>query len=428
MKIHYTTYGCKVNYCDTEAIAAMMKDLGYERTDDLSEADIEILNSCTVTENANKRVRAALRQAKRANPDIVTLLCGCYSQVYHNEASGIETADIVTGNSSREDIPKLINDYFENASRVFSHLPHVKGESFELLPQGSETDHTRAFLKVEDGCNRFCRYCIIPYARGPIRSIALEEIASRSRLLKESGYKEIVLTGINLAMTGTDRDYTLADAVKAVAESGVERIRVSSTEPDLITEKVMAELSSVPAFCPQFHMSLQSGCDRTLKNMGRRYTSSEYTDIVNKVRYYFDDPTFTTDVIVGYPGETEEDFEDSLKYVAGLGFLKVHVFPYSQRPGTPAATMDGQISKSVKSERVTALSKACEGSRTQIISGYIGKEVSMLTEQLKGGYWYGYTRRYIPVRIKASDDIDQNMIIKARGTVMKDGILTVEKF
>ncbi|MBR2671394.1 MAG: tRNA (N(6)-L-threonylcarbamoyladenosine(37)-C(2))-methylthiotransferase MtaB [Oscillospiraceae bacterium] len=426
MKVHYTTYGCKVNYCDTEAIAALMKDLGFERTDDLAGADIEILNSCTVTENANKRVRAALRQAKRANPEIITVLCGCYSQVYHKEASAIEQADIVTGNASREDIPKLISDYLEKDSKVFSHLPHVKGETFELLPQGKETDHTRAFLKVEDGCNRFCRYCIIPYARGPIRSINLAEIVARSRMLRESGYKEIVLTGINLAMTGTDRGYTIADAVKAVSDSGVDRIRVSSLEPDLITEPVMAELSGIRGFCPQFHMSLQSGCDRTLRNMGRRYTSSEYSGIVDKVRSYFDDPTFTTDVIVGYPGESEEDFIDSLRFVEKLGFLKVHVFPYSQRPGTPAAVMDGQIPKNIKSLRVTTLSEACEVSRSAIISSYIGKEVSILTEQLKKGWWHGYTERYIPVRIKASENITQNMIITAKGSHVEGGVLVLE--
>ena len=426
MLVHYTTFGCKVNYCDTESIADLMTRAGFERTDSLENADIEIVNSCTVTENAHRRVRAALRQAKRANPEMITLLCGCYSQAYPEDAASIDCADIVTGNTVRADIPALVKRYIEEHEKVTSFLPHAKGELYELLPQGSLDDHTRAFLKIEDGCDRYCRYCAIPYARGHIRSIPLKEIKLRAKELHERGFKEIVLTGINLAMAGSDLDYSVADAAHILSDIGVERIRLSSLEPDLIPEEMMKDLSRVRGLCPHFHLSLQSGCDRTLLSMGRKYRAHEYKEITDRLRYYFDDPTFTTDVIVGFPGESDEDFYESLSFVENFGFLKVHVFPYSMRPGTAAAKMSGHLPKSVKTGRAEIMGEACLRSRENVMNSFIGKRVTMLTEQLKNGWWYGYTERYVPVKIKAVPGIYQNMTVNGVCIENRGGTVTIE--
>lgn len=406
MRVTFYTLGCKVNQNETGALAQLFEESGYTVVPNEEDADVYVVNSCTVTNFGDQKSRKWLRRAKRENPGAVTVLTGCYPQAFPEEAAGIMEADVVTGSGNRrailQDVQKVLDG---EAERVVDIRPHEKGERFEELPMDKFAEHTRAFVKVEDGCNRQCAYCVIPRARGPVRSRDEASILQELHRLTESGYKEIVLTAISLPSYGTDTGTSLVDLVeKAAAVPGVERLRLGSLDPDMLHDDDIFRLSRVEKLCPQFHLSLQSGCDKTLRAMRRPYTTAQFAEIADKLRSAFgaDRVSFTTDVIVGFPGETEEDFEASMAFVTGQRFLKVHVFPYSRREGTPAYDYPGQVPEHEKEDRSRRMTAAVEAVRAEEAARMQGRAADVLLETpLSTTLFTGYTKQYLPVLVTA---------------------------
>lgn len=406
MRVTFYTLGCKVNQNETGALAQLFEESGYTVVPNEEAADVYVVNSCTVTNFGDQKSRKWLRRAKRENPGAVTVLTGCYPQAFPEEAAGIMEADVVTGSGNRrailQDVQKVLDG---EAERVVDIRPHEKGERFEELPMDKFAEHTRAFVKVEDGCNRQCAYCVIPRARGPVRSRDEASILQELHRLTESGYKEIVLTAISLPSYGTDTGTSLVDLVeKAAAVPGVERLRLGSLDPDMLHDDDIFRLSRVEKLCPQFHLSLQSGCDKTLRAMRRPYTTVQFAEIAEKLRSAFgeDRISFTTDVIVGFPGETEEDFEASMAFVTGQRFLKVHVFPYSRREGTPAYDYPGQVPEHEKEDRSRRMTAAVEAVRAEEAARMQGRAADVLLETpLSATLFTGYTKQYLPVLVTA---------------------------
>lgn len=406
MRVTFYTLGCKVNQNETGALAQLFEESGYTVVPNEEDADVYVVNSCTVTNFGDQKSRKWLRRAKRENPGAVTVLTGCYPQAFPEEAAGIMEADVVTGSGNRrailQDVQKVLDG---EAERVVDIRPHEKGERFEELPMDKFAEHTRAFVKVEDGCNRQCAYCVIPRARGPVRSRDEASILQELHRLTESGYKEIVLTAISLPSYGTDTGTSLVDLVeKAAAVPGVERLRLGSLDPDMLHDDDIFRLSRVEKLCPQFHLSLQSGCDKTLRAMRRPYTTAQFAEIADKLRSAFgaDRVSFTTDVIVGFPGETEEDFEASMAFVTGQRFLKVHVFPYSRREGTPAYDYPDQVPEHEKEERSRRMTAAVEAVRAEEAARMQGRAADVLLETpLSTTLFTGYTKQYLPVLVTA---------------------------
>ena len=406
MRVTFYTLGCKVNQNETGALAQLFEESGYTVVPNEEAADVYVVNSCTVTNFGDQKSRKWLRRAKRENPGAVTVLTGCYPQAFPEEAAGIMEADVVTGSGNRrailQDVQKVLDG---EAERVVDIRPHEKGERFEELPMDKFAEHTRAFVKVEDGCNRQCAYCVIPRARGPVRSRDEASILQELHRLTESGYKEIVLTAISLPSYGTDTGTSLVDLVeKAAAVPGVERLRLGSLDPDMLHDDDIFRLSRVEKLCPQFHLSLQSGCDKTLRAMRRPYTTTQFAEIADKLRSAFgaDRVSFTTDVIVGFPGETEEDFEASMAFVTGQRFLKVHVFPYSRREGTPAYDYPDQVPEHEKEDRSRRMTAAVEAVRAEEAARMQGRTADVLLETpLSATLFTGYTKQYLPVLVTA---------------------------
>lgn len=406
MRVTFYTLGCKVNQNETGALAQLFEESGYTVVPNEEDADVYVVNSCTVTNFGDQKSRKWLRRAKRENPGAVTVLTGCYPQAFPEEAAGIMEADVVTGSGNRrailQDVQKVLDG---EAERVVDIRPHEKGERFEELPMDKFAEHTRAFVKVEDGCNRQCAYCVIPRARGPVRSRDEGSILQELHRLTESGYKEIVLTAISLPSYGTDTGTSLVDLVeKAAAVPGVERLRLGSLDPDMLYDDDIFRLSRVEKLCPQFHLSLQSGCDKTLRAMRRPYTTAQFAEIADKLRSAFgaDRVSFTTDVIVGFPGETEEDFEASMAFVTGQRFLKVHVFPYSRREGTPAYDYPNQVPEHEKEDRSRRMTAAVEAVRAEEATRMQGRAADVLLETpLSATLFTGYTKQYLPVLVTA---------------------------
>ncbi|WP_295339244.1 tRNA (N(6)-L-threonylcarbamoyladenosine(37)-C(2))-methylthiotransferase MtaB [uncultured Subdoligranulum sp.] len=406
MRVTFYTLGCKVNQNETGALAQLFEESGYTVVPNEEDADVYVVNSCTVTNFGDQKSRKWLRRAKRENPGAVTVLTGCYPQAFPEEAAGIMEADVVTGSGNRrailQDVQKVLDG---EAERVVDIRPHEKGERFEELPMDKFAEHTRAFVKVEDGCNRQCAYCVIPRARGPVRSRDEASILQELHRLTESGYKEIVLTAISLPSYGTDTGTSLVDLVeKAAAVPGVERLRLGSLDPDMLHDDDIFRLSRVEKLCPQFHLSLQSGCDKTLRAMRRPYTTAQFAEIAEKLRSAFgaDRVSFTTDVIVGFPGETEVDFEASMAFVTGQRFLKVHVFPYSRREGTPAYDYPEQVPEHEKEDRSRRMTAAVEAVRAEEAARMQGRAADVLLETpLSATLFTGYTKQYLPVLVTA---------------------------
>ena len=406
MRVTFYTLGCKVNQNETGALAQLFEESGYTVVSNEEGADVYVVNSCTVTNFGDQKSRKWLRRAKRENPGAVTVLTGCYPQAFPEEAAAIAEADVVTGSGNRrailQDVQKVLNGESE---RVVDIRPHEKGERFEELPMDKFAEHTRAFVKVEDGCNRRCAYCVIPRARGPVRSRDEASILQELHRLTESGYKEIVLTAISLPSYGTDSGTSLVELVeKAAAVPGVKRLRLGSLDPDMLHDDDILRLSRVKKLCPQFHLSLQSGCDKTLRAMRRPYTTAQFAEIADKLRKAFgpDNVSFTTDVIVGFPGETEEDFEASMKFVTEQRFLKVHVFPYSRREGTAAYDFPDQIPEHEKEERSRRMTAAVESVRAEEAAKMQGRMADVLLETpLSATLFSGYTKQYLPVLVNA---------------------------
>lgn len=406
MRVSFYTLGCKVNQNETGALAQLFEQNGFTVVESGEAADVYVVNSCTVTNFGDQKSRKWLRRAKRENPGAVTVLTGCYPQAFPEEAAAIAEADVVTGSGNRrsilEDVMQVVNG---ERDKVVDIRPHQKGEAFEELPMDRFADHTRAFVKIEDGCGRQCAYCVIPRARGPVRSRSEQSILEELRRLADAGYREVVLTAISLLSYGRDTGTCLADLVeRAAGVEGIERIRLGSLDPDLLTDRDIARLAAVDKLCPQFHLSLQSGCSKTLRAMRRPYTAEQYAAVADKLRAAFGDGnvSLTTDVIVGFPGETEEDFVQSLAFVTQQKFLKVHVFPYSRREGTPAYDYPGQLPEHEKEARSRRMTDAVEAVRGRLAQAMAGQQVEVLLETpLSSTLFTGYTRQYLPVVVNA---------------------------
>lgn len=406
MRVSFYTLGCKVNQNETGALAQLFEASGYTVVDTEEAADVYVVNSCTVTNFGDQKSRKWLRRQKREHPGAVTVLTGCYPQAFPEEAAAIAEADVVTGSGNRRAILAAVQQVLDGtAERVVDIRPHEKGEKFEELPMDRFAEHTRAFVKVEDGCNRRCAYCVIPRARGPVRSREESSILEELRRLVQTGYREVVLTAISLPSYGTDTGTGLAELVEhAAAVPGIDRIRLGSLDPDMLTDEDIRRLAAVPQLCPQFHLSLQSGCDKTLRAMRRPYTTAQYAEVVKKLQDAFgkDELSLTTDVIVGFPGETEEDFEASMAFVTSQRFLKVHVFPYSRRSGTPAYDFPDQIPEHEKEARSRRMSEAVEAVRAEEAAAMQGRKAEVLLETpLSATLFTGYTKQYLPVIVTA---------------------------
>lgn len=425
MTFFILTFGCKVNQCESEDILFAMRKCGYVLCDSFQTADVVIINSCAVTSESVRKVRQAVNKVRAKSKNCVVVLTGCFPQAEPADARRTFGADIVIGNKEKSDIPGVIATYLNNKKPIFNVSDIFDLKNFQDNAINCKPNRSRAFLKIEDGCNRFCSYCIIPYARGRVRSKSLESIAEDASLFAKSGYKEIVLVGINLSSYGIDIQKNIADAVEAVcAIEGIKRVRLGSLEPDLMTEDVLCRLANQPKLCPQFHLALQSGSNKVLKSMRRRYTHEEYMDVVEIIRKYFKNPTFTTDLMVGFPGENQEDFEDSLSVLRDVGFLKVHVFPYSVRPGTLAEKFENQIEKKTKFERVKKAMEFSDKIRQDVLNSFSGETFDVLYETVsKDGSYEGYTREYISVKAKCDQNLRGKIISSKFEKVQEDCVI-----
>jgi len=396
--------GCKVNQVESEAIAEAFAERGYEIVDINDKADVYVINTCSVTNLGDKKSRQLIRRVKRTNPDAIVVAVGCYAQTAPEDIKKIEGINIILGTKGRNEIVDYVENY--NAEQgIDCHVGEImKERAFEPISVNKLAGRTRAYLKIQDGCSQFCAYCIIPYARGPIRSRDEEEVLSEVRILAENGFKEVVLTGIHVASYGKDLKTTnLLQVMKKVHEiDGIERIRLSSIEPNIVTEEFASEMAALPKACHHFHLSLQSGCNKTLKEMNRKYTAEKYTEAVEILRKHMPDVAITTDIIVGFPGETDEDFEECYAFAEKTGFAKIHVFPYSPKRGTPAAARKDQVSPQKKDERSEKLMALSDKMAEDFISRYVGKTMSVLFEQCHDdGTFEGHTSNYINVTVKS---------------------------
>ena len=414
MKVFFYTLGCKVNQYETQEMREQLKKNGYKITDDETEASVFVINSCTVTSESDRKTRQCVRHYKKKYPESTVVLTGCMPQSFPEMAEKLIEADIVLGNKNNKLLASSLNEYFSASCRVLYLEQHQSGEPLVSSGISDFEERTRATLKIEDGCDRFCSYCIIPKARGRVRWKPIDDVKAEASALANNGYREIVLVGINLSAYGRGSDLDLADAVAEVSKNEkIERIRLGSLEPDHITDALIEKLSKCEKLCPQFHISLQSGCDKTLKNMNRHYTSDEYFALCEKLRANFKDCTLTTDIMVGFPQETQEDFEITKAFAEKVGFEKIHIFPYSRRSGTVADRMDGQIEKSVKAQRVKELSAVAEKIRNDFLLSQVGKTLSVLMETRQDDEMYmGYTANYTPVKVSKDVEIGDVVDVK----------------
>ncbi|MFV0364209.1 MAG: tRNA (N(6)-L-threonylcarbamoyladenosine(37)-C(2))-methylthiotransferase MtaB [Suipraeoptans sp.] len=414
-KVALHNLGCKVNAYETQAMEESLRTAGFDIIPFGEEADIYIINTCTVTNIADRKSRQMLHRARKKNPSAIVVAAGCYVETSKQEIDPV--IDIVVGNNKKHEIVNIINDYIEKSTGDVLNVKTdiTKEPVYEEMSLGTSTDHVRANIKVQDGCNQFCSYCIIPYARGRIRSREIENVVSETEKLAKSGYKEVVLTGIHLSSYGKDINNNLLNLIVEINKiDGINRIRLGSLEPRIITEDFLRIIAKTDKFCPHFHLSLQSGCDETLKRMNRHYTSKEYMESCKNIRTFFNKPAITTDIIVGFPGETQEEFEQSYDFVKRVGFYETHVFKFSKREGTKAASMDNQISEHIKSERSNLFLKLNEDSRKDFEEALIGTHQEVLIEEKvvrKGEeFFVGHTKEYVKVGIKSDKNIINKII------------------
>lgn len=409
--------GCKVNAYETEAMQELLEQSGYEIVPFEEGADVYIVNTCTVTNMADRKSRQILHRARKMNPDAVVVAAGCYVQA---KAENIDDSiDIVIGNNKKQDLIQILDEYWRKkaedrqVSREILDIGHTA--EYESLHLSKTAEHTRAYIKVQDGCNQFCSYCIIPYARGRVRSRAREEVVREVETLAENGYKEVVLTGIHLSSYGIERGDNLLSLILAVHEvAGIQRIRLGSLEPRIITEEFVKTIAGLPKICPHFHLSLQSGCNATLKRMNRKYTAEEYYEKCELLRAYFSDPALTTDVIVGFPGETEEEFAQSRAFVDKVNFYETHIFKYSKRAGTKAAEMKNQVPEEIKAARSSELLALGRQKERAYEEKLIGRTVEVLIEERAeredGIYQVGHTKEYVKIGLKTSENLENQLI------------------
>ena len=454
--VAFITLGCKVNQYETNAMTQQFIEKGYEVVEHTQKADIYIVNTCTVTNMSDRKSRQMLRRVKEINTEAIVVACGCYAQVAKEELEKIEEINLVLGNNEKKDIVEYVETYIhhQTLSENKEDTLHIKTQSNKIeedvkASQNKEitanveknkitknrvetqtedvmnqkefvefgditfTEKTRAVIKIQDGCDRFCSYCIIPYARGRVRSRKPEHILSEIHKIAKEGIKEVVITGIHIASYGKDfkQEYRLIDLLEEMNEiEGIERIRLGSIEPLLITEEFVSRLEKLSKICHQFHLSLQSGCDETLKRMNRRYTTEQFKNITNLLRNKFKDAILTTDIIVGFPGESEEEFEKTYEFLKEIKFYKMHVFKYSPRKGTKAAVMPNQIDGNKKEERSRRLIELSNQNEKAYNEQYIGKEVEVLFEEEKNGIWQGYTKNYILAHYKTEENMENKLI------------------
>ena len=425
--------GCKVNAYETEAMQHLLEEAGYEIVPFTQKADVYVINTCSVTNMADRKSRQMLHKAKKNNPDSIVVAAGCYVQTSEKEVLNDLSVDIVIGNDRKHDLVRLLEEYsLDSVNDTVDDINDGKHD-FEELFIDQTKEHTRAFIKVQDGCNQFCSYCIIPYARGRVRSRRFENVIAEVERLAANGFKEVVLTGIHLSSYGVDFEEAtgLLELIQAVnAVKGIERIRLGSLEPKIVTEHFASELSKLDKICPHFHLSLQSGCDATLKRMNRKYTTKEYERGWELLRKYFVHPAITTDVIVGFPGETEEEFEQTKAYLEHIHFYEMHIFKYSKRKGTRAAVMPDQIDEQIKAARSEKLIALGHDMSKEFRKFYIGKnEEALFEEKAVIGdkeYFVGYTKEYVKVAKKTDENLENQIVSGRISGMLTDEILLFE--
>lgn len=425
--------GCKVNAYETEAMQHLLEEAGYEIVPFTQKADVYVINTCSVTNMADRKSRQMLHKAKKNNPNSIVVAAGCYVQTSEKEVLNDLSVDIVIGNDRKHDLVRLLEEYsLDSVNDTVDDINDGKHD-FEELFIDQTKEHTRAFIKVQDGCNQFCSYCIIPYARGRVRSRRFENVIAEVERLAANGFKEVVLTGIHLSSYGVDFEGAtgLLELIQAVnAVKGIERIRLGSLEPKIVTEHFASELSKLDKICPHFHLSLQSGCDATLKRMNRKYTTKEYERGCELLRKYFVHPAITTDVIVGFPGETEEEFEQTKAYLEHIHFYEMHIFKYSKRKGTRAAVMPDQIDEQIKAARSEKLIALGHDMSKEFRKFYIGKnEEALFEEKAVIGdkeYFVGYTKEYVKVAKKTDENLENQIVSGRISGMLTDEILLFE--
>ena len=412
-KVAFITLGCKVNQYETNAMCEEFMKKGYEIVDKEEKADIYIINTCTVTNMSDRKSRQMLRRVKEINKEAVVVACGCYVQVAKDELEKMEEIDLVLGNNEKKAIVEYTENFIKEHQKIEKVEDVMRTNEFVDFGDVTFTEKTRAVIKVQDGCDRFCSYCIIPYARGKVRSRKPESVISEIEKIAKEGIKEVVITGIHIASYGKDfeKEYRLIDLLEEINKiEGIERIRLGSIEPTLITEQFMGRLTKLEKICHHFHLSLQSGSDRTLKRMNRTYTTEQFKNIVNILRKEYDDVILTTDIIVGFPEETDEEFNETYKFLSEINFYKMHIFKYSPRKGTPAARNKNQIDGNIKEERSKKLIEFSNKNEEEYNKKYIGKTVKVLFEEEKVGLYKGHTSNYILVYCKSDENIENKIL------------------
>ena len=434
MKAALHNLGCKVNAYETEAMQQILEEAGYEIVPFSEYADVYVINTCSVTNMADRKSRQMLHRAKKQNPDAIVVGAGCYVQTKEAQALVDESIDIVIGNNKKHELVPLLREY-EASHRKMACVADINHEkqAYEELSLSRTAEHTRAFIKVQDGCNQFCTYCIIPFARGRVRSRELPDVLQEIRTLAKSGYREVVLTGIHLSSYGVDNGESLLHLIEAVHElEGIERIRLGSLEPRIVTDAFAKRLSELPKICPHFHLSLQSGCDTVLSRMNRRYDTAEYEVGCALLRRYFEHPAITTDVIVGFPGETDEEFETTERYLERIHFYEMHIFQYSRREGTKAAAMPDQVPEAVKKERSEKLLALGHRMSEEFRRYYLGRQVTALLEEefLYDGkrYYTGYTKEYVKVAVETEKDLSNTFVTGTLKTQLTEDMYLLVEF
>ena len=434
MKAALHNLGCKVNAYETEAMQQILEEAGYEIVPFSEYADVYVINTCSVTNMADRKSRQMLHRAKKQNPDAIVVGAGCYVQTKEAQALVDESIDIVIGNNKKHELVPLLREY-EASHRKMACVADINHEkqAYEELSLSRTAEHPRAFIKVQDGCNQFCTYCIIPFARGRVRSRELPDVLQEIRTLAKSGYREVVLTGIHLSSYGVDNGESLLHLIEAVHElEGIERIRLGSLEPRIVTDAFAKRLSELPKICPHFHLSLQSGCDTVLSRMNRRYDTAEYEVGCALLRRYFEHPAITTDVIVGFPGETDEEFETTERYLERIHFYEMHIFQYSRREGTKAAAMPDQVPEAVKKERSEKLLALGHRMSEEFRRYYLDRQVTALLEEefFHDGkrYYTGYTKEYVKVAVETEKDLSNTFVTGTLKTQLTEDVYLLVEF
>lgn len=413
LKVAFLTLGCKVNQYESNAMAQKFLNAGYSVCGIKENPDVIIVNTCTVTNIADRKSRHILRKVKEENKNSIVVAVGCYVQVAKEKVDEIEEIDLSLGNVEKKDIVQIVECYIENKKRVEKIIDVNKEEEFLEMGLNTYTEKTRATIKIQDGCNNFCTYCLIPFARGRIRSRSKENVIKEVEQIAKKGIKEVVLTGIHIASYGKENkenNYFLIDLLEDLNKiQGIERIRLGSLEPTIITEEFAKRLSKLEKICNQFHLSLQSGCDETLKRMNRKYTTKQFEEVAQILRKYFKDVNLTTDIIVGFPGETDEEFEQTYNFLKNISFYKMHIFKYSPREGTLAQKMPMQVDGNKKEERSEKLIELSNINQEMYNKKYINKKIMVLFEEKVGDYWEGYTKNYIRVKVKTEKNLENKL-------------------